>query len=150
MGKQLLPTYINSLNEISTNIISSDTLLSIVETDFFYSQIDYEKKAEVKKTILFSERKDVEKILKEHFIDFNEKYILWIKHANDCGALKLESLNYFNFEFSYNVCKNGVITFTQIDYKYQILLDFYEEHSTKYLDIDIFYRIKKSPMIGVM
>ena len=143
MGKQFLPRYMNSLNEILTNKISPDALLSIVETDYFYSQIDYEKKPRIKKTILFSERKNVEKILKAHSIDFNERYILWIEDSNHCGVLKLESLNYFNFEFPYDVSKNGIIVLTQIDYKYKILLDFYEEDNIKYLDVEFFYEIKK-------
>jgi len=141
MGKQFLPRYIDSLNKIMLNEISQDDLLSIVETDFFYSQIDYSKKAEFRKTILFSDRKNVEEILMEHFIDFNEKYILWIEYANDCGALKLETLNYFNFEFPYNVSKNGIITLTRIDYKYKILLDFYDEDDIQYIDIEIFHSL---------
>lgn len=143
MGKQFLIRYTNSLNEILINKISSGTLLSIVETDCFYSRIDCEKKPRIKKTILFSARKDVMKILKAHSIDFNDTYVLWIKDSDYCGAFKLESLNYFNFEFPYDVSRNGIIVLTQIDYKYKILLDFYEENNVKYLDVEVFYEIKK-------
>ena len=143
MGKQFLPRYIKSLNKILLNTILPNAFLSIVETDAFYSQINYEKKPSIKKTILFSERKNIEMILKEHSIDFNEKYILWMEYADDCGAFKIESLNCFDFGFPYNVSKNGVITLTQVDYKYRISWDFYENNNIEYLDIELFYEIRK-------
>ena len=61
-----------------------------------------------------------------------------------CGAVEIESLDYFNFEFPYEVSKNGIITLTQVNYKYQILLDFYEENDVRYLDIKLFYEMKKA------
>ena len=40
--------------------------------------------------------------------------------------------------------KNGIITLTQVNYKYQILLDFYEKNDARYLDIELFYEMKKA------
>ncbi len=57
MGKQFLPKYMDSLNEILIKIISSNDLLSIVETDYFYSQVDYEKSPRVKNNFIFCKKK---------------------------------------------------------------------------------------------
>jgi hypothetical protein len=143
MGKQFFPMFMKFLNEILTIEITSEHLLSIVETDHFYSQIDYQKEADIKETMLFSDRERIKQILKKQSIDFGEKYILWIKESNDCGAVKLNSLNSINFGFPYEVSSNGVITITQVDYKYQILLDFYAIDNIEYLDLNIFFRIQK-------
>ncbi len=144
MGKQFLPRYLKSLCEILTKEVSVGSLLSIVETDAFYAQVDYGKKPRFAWTILFSERNRVGELLKKHAVDFDERYVLWIKDSMQCGAVEIESLDYFNFEFPYEVSKNGIITLTQVNYKYQILLDFYEENDVRYLDIKLFYEMKKA------
>lgn len=144
MGKLFLGRYLIYLNCILNRKIDSEKLLSIVATDDFYHQIDYQIKPQLSQTFRFSERNRLKEYLQENNIELMSNFILWIKYTNNCGAVMINILDDFNFNFQFNSIEGGVITLTEISYKYQILLDFYEENDMEYIDIQIYYNIRSS------
>lgn len=143
MGKQFLCKYLDSLNCILNRKIDPKELLSIVATDNFYHEIDYQIKPQLIKTIKFSERNMLKEYLQENGIKLMENFILWVEYTNDCGAIMINLLDDFNFNFPFNSTKGEIISLTEISYKYQIVLDFYEEKGIEYMEIQLYYNIQK-------
>lgn len=142
MGKQFLGRYLNNLNCILNRKIDPEELLSIVATDDFYHQVDYQTKSQLSQTFRFSERNRLKEYLPENDIELMSSFILWIEYASDCGAVMINTLDDFNFNFPFNSIDESIITLTEISYKYKILLDFYEENDMDYIDIQIYYNIR--------
>ena len=56
----------------------------------------------------------------------------------NCGILMIDSLQEFNFDFSFEDMRSGIITLTRADLFEEILLDFNEENGVEYLEIEIY------------
>ena len=141
-GKQYLSLHINELNALTNIDISSEDLLSIVDTDLIVLNIKERFQPPSNKCykakISFS---DKEKLL--IFIGSliklkdREAYIS-VEHSLDCGLLKINSLRDFNVNFELKKATSELFTITLSDYSNRLLLDISEEDGEHYLEIEVY------------
>lgn len=135
-GKQYLPKYLQELNKILKIHVDGTNLLSIVETDEIRQHI-LVKELKYKTTVFFNEKEKLKEIILNNCERTNDKYYIFTSYSNDCGTLKINLFQEFNFYFSFNDEHVGLITFIREDLLEKIILDFYEENKIYYLDIEI-------------
>lgn len=143
-GKQDLPLYLDELRKILKKEITISMLLSIVETDKIREQ-NQAKQLKYSSKILFTDKENLEKTLLEDVDEVNNRYYVFTSYSKDCGTILINSLQEFNFDFSFKDVTSGIITLTREDLLKEIVLDFYEENKIQYLDVEIFTILTKSP-----
>ena len=136
-GKQFLPQYLEELNKILKIHVDSTNLSSIVEMDEVRQNI-LAKKLKYKFKILFNEKEKLKEIIFSNIERFNDKYYVFTSYSMNCGILMIDSLQEFNFDFSFEDMRSGIITLTRADLFEEILLDFNEENGVEYLEIEIY------------
>lgn len=139
-GRKYLPEYLKELSRLLKREVKETELLSIIQTDEFIDSIRYLKKQEVdyKVTIKFSNKNKMLNILQNIISDWNVPYVMYLSYSLDCGLMQIPSLHCFNFSFNFDDENAGIIEFTRVDGKEDIVLDYYEEHSKQLLDIKIY------------
>ena len=130
-GKQYLSEYQEVINKITKNDFK---ILSIVETD---KLIEKESKLKLRfsKKILFNDKEELKSIIFNNF-NTNDSVYIFTSLSRDCGAVLIDSIIYFNFNFNFMDDHSGIITLISSDVKNKILLDFYEEDGLQYLEIE--------------
>ena len=130
-GKQYLSEYQEVINKITKNDFK---ILSIVET---YKLIEKESKLKLKfsKKILFNDKEELKSIIFNNF-NTNDSVYIFTSLSRDCGAVLIDSIIYFNFNFNFMDDHSGIISLISSDVKNKILLDFYEEDGLQYLEIE--------------
>lgn len=133
-GRQYLKYYLEELSNILTRNIDSKDLLSIIATD----KIAQHKRGELinKHIISFSNKEKLRKILTEYVNSKN--FYLFISHSLDCGTLEINLFTDFNFDFNFKDLSSQIITLLSIDFKEEIILDYYEEDNIEYLEVEIY------------
>lgn len=139
-GKQHLKTYLEELNRIvKIDVVAAD-LLSIIETDKIcdvkISSIPKNLRHSFK--ILFEEKEKLREIISNYIAKTHHKVYVITSYSMDCGALKINSLNDFNFDFSFKDEHTGLISLIREDLLEKIVLDFYKEDEIEYLEIEIY------------
>ena len=132
-GKQDLPVYLGELCKILKKDIDKSMILSIVETDNIREK-NQAKKLSNSSKILFKNKEKLKSIIYEK----EYPYYVFTSYSRDCGTLLINSLDEFNFEFSFSDITSGIITLTRKDLQKEIILDFYEEDKLQYIDIEIY------------
>ena len=130
-GKQYLSEYQEVINKITKNDFK---ILSIVETD---KLIEKESKLKLRfsKKILFNDKEELKSIIFNNF-NTNDSVYIFTSLSRDCGAVLIDSIIYFNFNFNFMDDHSGIISLISSDVKNKILLDFYEEDGLQYLEIE--------------
>ena len=130
-GKQYLIEYQEVINKITKNDFK---ILSIVETD---KLIEKESKLKLRfsKKILFNDKEELKSIIFNNF-NTNDSVYIFTSLSRDCGAVLIDSIIYFNFNFNFMDDHSGIISLISSDVKNKILLDFYEEDGLQYLEIE--------------
>ena len=130
-GKQYLSEYQEVINKITKNDFK---ILSIVETD---KLIEKESKLKLRfsKKILFNDKEELKSIIFNNF-NINDSVYILTSLSRDCGAVLIDSIIYFNFNFNFMDDHSGIISLISSDVKNKILLDFYEEDGLQYLEIE--------------
>ena len=130
-GKQYLSEYQEVINKITKNNFK---ILSIVETD---KLIEKESKLKLRfsKKILFNDKEELKSIIFNNF-NTNDSVYIFTSLSRDCGAVLIDSIIYFNFNFNFMDDHSGIISLISSDVKNKILLDFYEEDGLQYLEIE--------------
>lgn len=130
-GKQYLSEYQEVINKITKNNFK---ILSIVETD---KLIEKESKLKLgfSKKILFNDKEELKSIIFNNF-NTNDSVYIFTSLSRDCGAVLIDSIIYFNFNFNFMDDHSGIISLISSDVKNKILLDFYEEDGLLYLEIE--------------
>ena len=128
-GKQYLSEYQEVINIMTKNDFK---ILSIVETD---KLIEKESKLKLRfsKKILFNDKEELKSIIFNNF-NTNDSVYIFTSLSRDCGAVLIDSIIYFNFNFMDD--HSGIISLISSDVKNKILLDFYEEDGLQYLEIE--------------
>ncbi|MBB2145808.1 hypothetical protein GM921_09940 [Pedobacter sp. LMG 31464] len=139
IGKQKISDYLIELNNILKINVSSKDLLTIEETDFILSN-PYKLQTFFKKTILFEHKAELESAIVNNILESDYGYFIFISDVLQCGAIRISSLNDFNFNFSYDDLNTGIISIVREDLSEKITLDFYEENWLKYIEIELFGR----------
>lgn len=130
-GKQYLDEYQEIIEKITNNDFK---ILSIVETD---KLIEKESKLKLRfsKKILFNDKVELKRITFNNF-NTNDSVYIFTSLSRDCGAVLIDSINSFNFNFNFMDDHSGIISLISSDVKNKILLDFYEEDGLLYLEIE--------------
>lgn len=132
-GKQYLPLYLKELGKILRNEVKYYSLLPITFTDKIREQ-NQAKQVKYSSTILFGDKEQLMNIILEN-ISIYEQYYVYTSFSKDCGTVPISSLCEFNFDFSFKDVSSGVITLTRADLREEVVLDFYEESGTEFLNI---------------
>lgn len=135
---KFLPKYLETLCHLFKMEITSERLLSIVDTDetllyFCSCSWDYI----CKETILFEEKNKLKEIVYSFVQDANASYFVWIDGSSDCGLCMIPNLSVFNWSFDFDIDSNGIISFMRKDGEEEIVLDYYEEDNQYLLDIKL-------------
>lgn len=118
-------------------------LLSIVKTDSFLEQIDFDSDTLFyKETISFEDKEKLQRIVRSKLLDWNANYMMELTNVRECGLLPIPNLSVFNWDFKYEDEKSGIIVFIRQDKKEELVLDFYEEDFQYFLDIEIYRPIE--------
>ena len=128
-GKQYLSEYQEVINKITKNDFK---ILSIVETDKLIEKVS-KLKLRFSKKILFNDKEELKSIIFNNF-NTNDSVYIFTSLSRDCGAVLIDSIIYFNFNFMDD--HSGIISLISSDVKNKILLDFYEEDGLQYLEIE--------------
>lgn len=138
-----LPKYLQTLNQLLKIEVTADMLLSIVETDTFFKQINFDNNTLFyKRTIPFNDKKKLKTIICSQLLDMNAPYMVELSNVELCGLLPIPNLYIFNWNFKYDDEDKGLIIFIRQDKKEELVLDFYEENFQYLLDIEIYRSIK--------
>ena len=130
-GKQYLIEYQEVINKITKNDFK---ILSIVETDKLIEKVS-KLKLRFSKKILFNDKEELKSIIFNNF-NTNDSVYIFTSLSRDCGAVLIDSIIYFNFNFNFMDDHSGIISLISSDVKNKILLDFYEEDGLQYLEIE--------------
>jgi hypothetical protein len=136
IGKQKISNYLIELNNILKINVSSKDLLTLEETDFILSNL-YKLEVFFKETILFGHTTSLESTVVNNISQSEYGYFVFISDVLQCGTIKISSIDHFNFNFGYYDLGSGIISIIREDLLEKIILDFYEENGTKYIDIEI-------------
>ena len=135
LGKvNYLPEYLNTLRRILKTEVTTNQLLSIVDTDDFISR-NKSRLCVYKETIPFEDKNKLKEIIHSITQDENVPYFIWLDQSTSCGLYMISNLSAFNWDFKFNDDPNGIIILTRQDGKEEIVLDFYEEENLNLLDI---------------
>lgn len=130
-GKQYLAEYEENIKKITNNYFE---ILSIVDTD---KLIEKESKLKLifSKKILFNDKEELKRIIFNNF-STNDNVYIFTSLSRDCGAVLIDSINSFNFNFNFIDDHSSIISLIRSDVKNKILLDFYEEDGLEYIEIE--------------
>ncbi len=124
------------LNNILKINVSSKDLLTLEETDLILSN-PYKLKVFFKETILFEHTTKLESAVVNNISQSEYGYFVFVSDVLQCGAIRISSIDDFNFNFGYDDLGSGIISIIREDLSEKIILDFYEENGTKYIDIEL-------------
>lgn len=130
-GRQYLIEYQDIIKKIVNNNFE---ILSIVETDKIIEK-ERQLKLIFSKKILFKNKEELKSVVLENISTDNNIYV-FTTLSRDCGAVLIDSINSFNFNFNFMDDHSGIISLISSDVKNKILLDFYEEDGLLYLEIE--------------
>lgn len=139
-GKQYLGEYKKTISKICK---SNYEILSIVDSDKIFKNLKELRKLP-SLTFPFNEKVSVWKSYKYKFID---SIYLMTKLSDDCGIIKVKSIDYFNIDFDFFDESEGMIVIANEDLTYKLLLDFYEDNASLKIDI-IEYVNGNDPNLG--
>ena len=85
-----LPAYLQQLNKLLNIEVTADMLLSIVETDCFLEQIDFNSDTLFyKETIPFEDKENLQRIVWSKLLDWNTNYMMELTNVKECGLLPI-------------------------------------------------------------
>lgn len=137
IGKQKISNYLIELNNILKINVSTNNLLSLEETDFVLLNL-YKLEFFFKKTILLEHKTEFENVVVNNISQSEYGYFVFISDVLQCGTIRISSIDHFNFNFGYDDLGSGIISIVREDLSEKIILDFYEENGTKYIDIELY------------
>lgn len=130
-GKLKMPDYLVLLRNLSTTAVDEDMLVSQDKSDMFLETITTSCTDTIVYNFPFQDKSKLKEIINKHCV-IDQPHLLFTEYSEECGPLKLRSLNDFNLEFSFDAEPSGLIIFYAIDKSYSLMLDYYEEYG-KYL-----------------
>lgn len=134
-GKQYLNKYLLELNLLTNKPVNETNLLSIIETDnikFLSDEYNY------KITIAFDNKSELADVISKMLNGKDCPCYLFTGYSDDCGALRIDSLESFNIDFSFNDEHSGLIRIISEDFRNKLVLDFFEENNEYSLEIEIY------------
>nr|WP_315218686.1 hypothetical protein [uncultured Flavobacterium sp.] len=134
-GKRYLEEYLKELNALTNIKVFESNLMSIVESDLLGTVI---KSKVYKTTIKFNDKEKLLLLVGEMIKTKNKSCYLYTTYSEDCGVLKLKSLNEFNINFNFDDEHGGLIKIVLEDLSNELILDFYNQENDIYLDIEVF------------
>lgn len=111
-------------------------MLTLEETDLILSN-PCKLKVFFKETILFEHVTKLESAVVNNISQSEYGYFVFISDVLQCGAIRISSIDDFNFNFGYDDLGSGIISIIREDLLEKIILEFYEENGTKYIDVEL-------------
>lgn len=134
VGKRYMIEYLESLNKLTLNSVEDYKVLSIEET----LNLDVSNKKNRKKIYInFDDKERLSHLFNSISEMMDSEIYLFTDYSLYCGVLKLNSITDFNINFSFEDEEKGIITLRTVDNSNAIILDFYEEHGNKLLEIEV-------------
>ena len=126
--KKNLAPYLLELKQLTRTDVSSESLISIEDTEKILKESLHLKNADRNNFILDFSEKNSERFKK--FIANlsranNISVYIWMPKSNMCGLYKANSLNTIDFSFPFNINSEGIIEFFTEDLKNELLFDYY-------------------------
>lgn len=134
-----LRQYIEDLNKLLFCEVTSDLLISLIETDSFFDKFpisSFELKR--KETLNFADKEKLLSITHKEISSWTSPYYVYLIGVEYCGMIEVPSLNSFNWDFNFEDETHGAVMFVRKDGKEKLVLDFYEEFSQYFMDIEIY------------
>ncbi len=141
-GRKFLPRYLKELNQIIRGQVHEMNLLTLRETDNIREIKIKGTPHCIKKVerILFNEKEELKTIILGNPERARKGYYVLTSDSIDCGAYKIKSILDFDLDFPFNATQSGIITLIRMDLSEEIILDFFEEQGTQYIDIEIYWK----------
>jgi hypothetical protein len=137
-GKSLMSSYLKELNLLSKLKIKVNDLITFEETEMIiHKRKEISESIPSEKLVLKFEDKD--RLL--HYLSKmaelkKGKIYMFTEYSKSCGALLLNSLIDFNYNFAFSDEHSGIISFLSEDLKDKLILDFYEESGQYIIEIE--------------
>jgi DNA-directed RNA polymerase beta' subunit len=138
--KEVLEKYLAEIEKLSLQKITSNDLISLEKTEELrVKSLIYDSKnyPVLKDTFLFKQKEKLKQVLDKLYNLYSGKILIFTDYSEYCGCIELKSLKYFNAYFDFKDEHSGIISIISKDLKNNLLLDFYEEESEFYLDIEV-------------
>jgi hypothetical protein len=142
-GKKYMQEYLAELNVICTRRITEDQLLSLEETYDIIARIKSHISSEstIKEQINFDEKIKLKHVIDEVKNSFGNGLYLFTEYSKMCGVLYLEDIYQFNSDFNFTAEHAGIISLINKEITFKLVLDFYEEQSQQFLEIEVYKKV---------
>lgn len=140
-----LGNYLEILSRFLKRKVKAIELLSIIETDRIVESTKYFAMTPYAYSSIFNlekESDDIKQKVQKHVLEWNVPFTIFISgYSLWCGLMQIPTLDCFDWSFSFKNT-NELISFTSLDGKEYILMDFFEENSTQFVEIKIKFETK--------
>lgn len=134
-----LPAYLKDLSALLQREVSAEELWSLPDTEaFFKKSREVNLKMVFKETLNFSDKLSLLRIAHENVEQWDSPYMMYLSDVETCGLLEIPTLSCFNWNFQFTDEHCGIIFFIRKDKREKIVLDFYEEYSEYFIDVEVF------------
>ena len=134
-----LPAYLKDLSALLQREVSAEELWSLPDTEaFFKKSREVNLKMVFKETLNFSDKLSLLRIAHENVEQWDSPYMMYLSDVETCGLLEIPTLSCFNWNFQFTDEHCGIIFFTRKDVRENTILDFYEEYSEYFIDVEVF------------
>ncbi|MFM2417514.1 MAG: hypothetical protein RL385_2237 [Pseudomonadota bacterium] len=134
-----MPKHLAALTEYAGRAIAQGDLLSVEETARIQQQLRFRGEvSKVTRRLSFDDRLGLvfARFIRALCAANSGPVQVWIKTTSDCGLLVLPSVADFNVAFDYETDANGVVTLRTADLENELLLDYFEEHGQRLLEVE--------------
>ena len=138
--KANIKKHLSQLRHLTGRELSPTDLITLAETDLLRERSRKLERLPIRRfSVPFAERngKLMKDLINKIHGAYQSRIYLWTELANTCGAVWLDSILDFNFEFDFEIDANGVFALESEDLRQKLLLDFSEVESGKLLEVEV-------------
>ena len=133
-----LAPYLEDASKLLKREVTKNDLISVEQTNAILNLNSFPKRqVTYSNTLRFDDKPTLMDEIRSHVMEWDTAYFFYLTKVECCGMVEIPSLSDFNWNFSFNDERHGMIYFLRKDKKERILLDFYEEFSEFYIDVEI-------------
>lgn len=138
-GRLNMPCYIEELNKLVHD--NDYKIIGLEESDRIMGKIKensrkYSNIKQVYTELPFNDRSILKTIVRN--VANDGKCFMSIGYSEMCGISELNDINHFNVDFRFEDEHTGTIILYSYDLDNELLIDFYEEYSEYYMDIELY------------
>ena len=126
--KKNLAPYLSELRRLTGTDVSSESLISVEDTEKIRQKWLYLKDTNTNKIVIDFSEKNSERF-KKFITNLNKAnsspVYIWTEKSNMCGLYKAASIDAINFDFPFDISPDGIFVFVTEDLENELLLDYY-------------------------